>query len=114
MIPILTLPFPPRPSPQGTMKYPNGDTYEGQYAKLEVDDPAGCRVRGREGRERGRRRRGAPAEGDDPAPAPEPEAPPEFPKITTSPRHGTGKYTFASGVVYEGDYVEGRSRAPAS
>ena len=26
------------------MKYPNGDTYEGQYAKLEVDDPAAVAI----------------------------------------------------------------------
>ena len=31
-------------------------------------------------------------------------------RITTSLRHGTGKYTFASGVVYEGDYVEGKKQ----
>ena len=94
------------------MKYPNGDTYEGQYAKLEVDDPAAVAAYEAEKAEKEAAAAEAepPAEGDDPAPAPEPEAPPEFPKITTSLRHGTGKYTFASGVVYEGDYVEGKKQ----
>ncbi len=102
----------PHPSPQGTMKYPNGDTYEGQYAKLEVDDPAAVAAYEAEKAEKEAAAAEAepPADGEDPAPAPEPEAPPEFPKITTSLRHGTGKYTFASGVVYEGDYVEGKKQ----
>ena len=94
------------------MKYPNGDTYEGQYAKLEVDDPAAVAAYEAEKAEKEAAAAEAepPADGEDPAPAPEPEAPPEFPKITTSLRHGTGKYTFASGVVYEGDYVEGKKQ----
>ena len=94
------------------MKYPNGDAYEGVYAKLEVDDPAAVAAYEAEKAEKEAAAAEAepPAEGEDAPPAPAPEAPPEFPKVTTSLRHGTGKYTFASGVVFEGDYVEGKKR----
>ena len=91
------------------MKYPNGDTYEGQYAKLEVDDPAAVAAYEAEKAEK----EAAAAEAEPPAEGDQ-RRPPSFPR--SQPPSDTGPGSTPSHPVSSTRAITSRerSRAPAS